>query len=75
MAETFTPPSFPRISIVVPVYNAAPFLAITLDSALAQTRSDWEMIVVDDGSTDGSGAIAAEYCGREARIRLVQQTN
>ena len=54
----------PTFSIIIPVYNVAPYLRECLDSVLAQTCPDWEAICVDDGSTDGSGAILAQ---RESR--------
>lgn len=49
----------PTFSIVIPVYNVAPYLRECPDSVLAQAYTDWEAICVDDGSTDGSGAILA----------------
>lgn len=61
------------VSVVVPAHQAAATLAETLDSLLAQTAADWEAVVVDDGSTDATGAIAAAYAGRDARIRVVTQ--
>jgi len=73
MAASPSPDPSPLLSIVVPVYNGAPFLASTLDSALAQTRRNWEMIIVDDGSTDDSADIAADYCRREPRLHLIRQ--
>jgi len=63
------------ISIVVPVFNVEPWLRRCLDSLLAQTFPDWEVICVDDGSTDGSSAILDEYAGRDGRIRVVRQEN
>ena len=60
------PPPF--VSILIPCYNAAPWLAATLESALAQTWADKEIILVDDGSTDGSLALAQAYAGRGVRI-------
>ena len=67
--------SLPRISIVVPVYNSAPFIAATLESVIAQSFCDWEMVVVDDGSPDAAAVIVEEFCRRDPRIRLVQQAN
>ncbi|WP_236638622.1 glycosyltransferase family 2 protein [Mangrovicoccus ximenensis] len=63
----------PEASIVVPAYNAAATLRETLESLLAQTHPDFEIVVVDDGSTDCSAAIARSFGDR--RIRLVQQRN
>src|SRR5262249_56613869 len=57
-----------RVSIVTPVYNGAAYLAATLDSARAQTYPDLELIVIDDGSTDGSYQIAAGRADRCERL-------
>lgn len=65
----------PVISLIVPVYNAEEYLRECLDSVLAQTFTDWECILVDDGSTDASGAICAEYARRDSRFRPVRQDN
>ena len=62
-------------SIIIPVCNAAPYLRECLDSVLAQTCVDWEAICVDDGSTDGSGAILDEYAAKDARIKVIHQSN
>ena len=51
----------PRFSIIVPLYNKAPYVRKALDSIVSQTFRDWECIIVDDGSTDGSAAICEEY--------------
>jgi glycosyltransferase involved in cell wall biosynthesis len=70
--------SEPLLSLVVPVYNVAPYLRQCLDSLLAQTQSVDEIIVVDDGSTDECPAILAEYAGRASRtrqIRVIRQEN
>lgn len=63
----------PFFSIIIPVYNVAPYLRECLDSVLAQTFPDWEAICVDDGSTDGSGAILDEYAAKEKRFRVFNQ--
>ena len=65
----------PFFSIIIPVYNVAPYLRECLDSVLAQTFKDWECICVDDGSTDGSGEILDEYAEKDARIRVLHQGN
>ena len=64
-----------EIGIVVPVYNGAQYLAETLESVLAQTFADWELVIVDDGSTDGSATIAAAFAARDPRIRVVYKPN
>lgn len=64
-----------RYSILIPVYNAAPFLRQCLDSVLCQRISDYEVILVNDGATDASPAICAEYVRRDARFRLIHQPN
>jgi glycosyltransferase involved in cell wall biosynthesis len=61
--------------VVVPVYNAERFLPLLLDSLLAQTLHEVEFILVDDGSTDGSPVLLAEYARRDPRIRLLRQPN
>jgi CDP-glycerol glycerophosphotransferase len=65
----------PRISAVVPIHNVEPYLADCLDSILAQTNGDFEAILVDDGSTDGSAAIAEEFARRDPRLRLIRRPN
>ena len=65
----------PFFSIIIPVYNVAPYLRECLDSVLAQTFTDWEAICVDDGSTDGSGAILDEYAAKDSRFRVFHQPN
>jgi len=63
----------PEISVIVPVYNVAPYLAACLDSILAQTFRDFELILIEDGSTDGSREIAEAYATKDARVRLLKQ--
>ena len=65
----------PFFSIIIPVYNVAPYLHECLDSVLAQTFTDWEAICVDDGSTDGSGAILDEYAAKDRRFKIIHQEN
>ena len=66
----------PLVSVIVPVYNGERFLRAALDSALAQTFQDVEIIVIDDGSGDSSGAIADEYAARNpARFVVIHQRN
>lgn len=63
------------ITIVVPAFNAAPWIAECLDSILAQSFDDWQAIIVDDGSTDATADIAAEYARRDKRFRLLSRLN
>lgn len=65
----------PELSIIIPVYNVAPYLRECLDSVLAQTFTDWAAICVDDGSTDGSSAILDEYAAKDSRFRVFHQQN
>lgn len=65
----------PFFSIIIPVYNVAPYLHECLDSVLAQTLGDWEAICVDDGSTDGSGTILDEYAAKDKRFKVIHQKN
>lgn len=65
----------PKVTVSVPVYNVKPFLAQCLDSLLAQTLRELEIILVDDGSTDGSGAICDDYAARDGRIRVFHKAN
>ena len=66
---------FLHISIVMPAYNAADTIGEAIDSVLTQTMPHWELIVVDDGSTDETAAIAQGYAQQDGRIRFVQQAN
>lgn len=63
------------ISVIVPVYNVEPYLRQCIDSILAQTYADFELILVDDGSPDNCGVICDEYARRDSRIRVIHQEN
>lgn len=65
----------PRFSILVPTYNQASYLPQALDSLLAQSVGDFEAIVVDDGSTDGTAEVLAGYAARDGRIRPLRRAN
>ena len=65
----------PRVSILTPAYNAADFLAATINSVLRQTEPDFELLVVDDGSTDATAAIAESFAARDPRVRVIRQNN
>ena len=61
----------PRVSVVTPFYNTAPYLAECIESVLAQSHGDFEYILCDNHSDDGGGAIAARYAARDRRVRVV----
>lgn len=65
----------PKVSIILPVYNVAPYLRQSLDSIIAQTLTDIEIICVDDGSTDDSGKILDEYKEKDNRIIVIHKRN
>lgn len=67
--------SEPKVSIIVPVYNTEAFLSACVESLLCQTHRNLELIFVDDGSEDGSGAILEAYAEKDARIRVIRQKN
>ena len=67
-------PAVPRVSIGMPVYNGESFIRKALDSLLAQTFTDFELIISDNASTDGTEAICREYAAKDKRIRYVRQT-
>ena len=61
-----------RVSVLIPVYNGEPYLAQALRSVVAQTFTDWELIVVDDGSTDSSLAIARGFAAADSRVHVIE---
>lgn len=64
-----------KVSVVIPVYNVKPYLERCIQSVLAQTFKNMEIILVDDGSTDGSGELADELSTLDSRIRVIHQKN
>lgn len=67
--------NMPCISLIVPVYNVKPHLSTCVESILAQTFTDFECILVDDGSRDGSAHLCDVYADRDARVRVIHQAN
>ncbi len=65
----------PFFSIIIPTYNRASLLSIAVESVLKQSFSDWELLVVDDGSTDETANLMQAYCAKDARIQSIYQNN
>lgn len=65
----------PLISVIIPVYKVERFLHRCIDSVIHQTYTNWEMILVDDGSPDTSGDICDEYAKKDERIKVIHQKN
>lgn len=63
------------ISVIMPVYNVAAYLPQSIDSILNQDHRDLELILIDDGSTDGSGSICDAYAAADSRVRVIHQPN
>ncbi|HYZ75477.1 MAG TPA: glycosyltransferase family 2 protein, partial [Chthoniobacterales bacterium] len=61
------------ISVIIPVHNAVATLEATLHSLIQQSHADWEAIIIDDGSTDGTAAIANDWAQRDSRFRILHQ--
>ena len=65
----------PLVSVIVPVYKTEKFIHRCIDSVLNQTYSNWEMILVDDGSPDACGQICDSYAEKDGRIHVIHQEN
>lgn len=63
------------VSVIVPVYNASEFLARCVESVQAQTLDNWELLLVDDGSADGSGVLCDAYAANDGRVHVIHQKN
>ena len=75
MTETARKTVPPRVSVIVPVYQAEAYLSLCADSILAQSVRDFELLLIDDGSPDGSGAICDRYAALDPRVRAIHQKN
>ena len=69
--QIHTQETSPLVSVIIPAYNAEPFLRETIESVLSQTVSDWQMLVIDDGSSDNTQKIVTEFAQKDPRIQLV----
>lgn len=67
--------SCPEISVIVPVYNVERYLRQCMDSLVNQTYTDFEIILVNDGSTDSSGVLCEEWAKKDGRIHVVHKKN
>lgn len=65
----------PLVSVIIPAYNAEAFIAQTLESVIAQTYKNFEVIVIDDGSEDGTAEVVRKFVHHDSRVSLVQQDN
>ena len=66
-------PAAPRVTVLLPVHDAERFLAEAVESLLAQSFRDFELLAIDDGSRDGSAAILDAYARRDPRVRVVRR--
>ncbi|MFJ2502900.1 glycosyltransferase family 2 protein [Microbacterium sp. NPDC087592] len=69
------PPSPSCVSVIVPVYNVSSYVAPCVDSILAQTHAELEVILIDDGSTDDSGLLCDAYAAADSRVHVIHQSN
>lgn len=68
-------PRSPTVSVVMSVFNGARYLSASIASILSQEDVDFELIIVDDGSTDATPGLLAEFAARDARVRVIRQDN
>lgn len=64
----------PLVTVIMPVYNAERYMQQSIESIIAQTYQNWELLIVDDGSTDSSVQIMQKYCSRDRRIQMIPST-
>src|SRR5215217_6515900 len=65
----------PRVSVVMPVYNPLPYLDAAVESILGQSFEDFEFVILDDASTDGSTERLREWASKDSRIRLIEESS
>lgn len=65
----------PKISVIIPIYNAELYLSRCIDSILVQSYADFELLLIDDGSTDTSGKICDEYALKDLRVKVFHKIN
>lgn len=65
----------PKVSIIIPVYNVMDCLCRCIDSVLAQNMTDWELLLIDDGSSDDSGLICDGYAAKDVRVKVIHKLN
>jgi glycosyltransferase involved in cell wall biosynthesis len=70
-----TPNASPKVSVLLPVYNAESYLRRAIESVLVQTFTDFELLALDDGSTDKSLSILREFAGKDSRVRVISREN
>ena len=61
-----------KLSVIIPVYNTEQYLSRCIESVLGQSFADFELLLIDDGSADGSGAICDTYAEKDSRVRVLQ---